>query len=89
MTPLELKQLRRKMGLDEVQFATELGYVGSNRNLKTIISQYERGYKSPIPTYIARLAYMISEHWEVEEGCLPEWPASCALNPRRENGDGK
>lgn len=61
------------MGLSRDEFAEELGYVGTERNNGHRLGEYERG-KKPIPQYIARLAFMIHEHWEAEEHHLPDWP---------------
>ena len=89
MTPADFKAIRKHLGLDEATFAAELGYAGSTQNKITLIRSYERGKKTPIPTYIARLAFMLAEHFDCEEGHLPEWPASCVANPPKANGDRK
>lgn len=73
MTPKEFRNIRQSMGLTTAQFAEELGYVGSERNNSHRIGEYERG-KKLLPPYIARLAYLIHEHFLVEDGCLPDWP---------------
>lgn len=87
VTPSEFRAVRNHLRLSEADFAAELGYGGSERNRKVLILQYERGKKQPIPSYIARLAYLIAEHFDVEDGHLPEWPESCAHNPPKPNGD--
>ena len=86
MTPTELRAIRNVLGMDEATFARELGYnAKSDRNLATVIRKYETGKQAPIPSYIARLAYLILEHHTCEQA-LPDWPDMCAPNPPKEEG---
>lgn len=85
MTADELKAIRNQLHLTQSQFAGELGYGGSPRNNAGQIEDYESGEKT-IPAYIARLAYMLLEHFNAEDSHLPEWPPSCAHLPPKPNG---
>lgn len=86
MTPSEFRHIRTSMGMELVPFARELGYNGRDSSDAYLIQQYERG-KKPIPAYIARLAYLIHEHFTTEEGYLPDWPESCAHLPPKPSGE--
>ena len=80
MTPAEFKAIRQHLGMDWADFGAELGLAGTPRNNATRVAEYERG-KKPIPAYLARLAFMIKEHFDAESGHLPEWPDSCGIDP--------
>ena len=82
MKPDELKAIRDHMGLTPEEFGAEMGLAGSPSNNAVRILEYERGKKF-IPSYLARLAFMLQEHFDAEEGHLPEWPESCAVHPGR------
>ena len=86
MTPEEFKAIRTQLGLSQGHFAAELGYSGAWRNNATLVKEYERGEKV-IPAYIARLAYLLLEHYNAEDQNLPEWPASCAPLPPKPEGE--
>lgn len=79
MTPAELKSIRNHLGMSTEDFGAELGLSGTQRNNGTRIAEYERG-KRVIPPYLARLAFMLQDHFDCEDGHLPEWPVSCATN---------
>lgn len=84
MSPKELRDIRIYLSLSEADFATELGYAGSERNRAETIRKYESGKQTPIPTYIARLAYLLAVH--VEVGGMPKWPLCCAHNAPKQPG---
>jgi hypothetical protein len=86
MTPEEFKAIRTQLGLNRAEFGAELGYSGSGRNDHFLIGQYERGLKT-IPAYIARLAFLLLEHYNAEDQNLPEWPPSCAHLPPKPEGE--
>lgn len=75
MQPHELKELRRRMGLDRLQFARLIGFTGTDRNDVTRIRQYEGTGNSSkqVPLYIARFAWLI-EDFKQHHGCLPPFP---------------
>src|SRR5438445_13891909 len=56
----EMREIRRQLGLDQLQLARLIGYTGSDRNDITRIRKYEGG-KQQIPLYIARLAWLVGE----------------------------
>lgn len=74
MTGAELKAIREHLDMDTREFAAELGYQGSERNNGTRVDKYERGLEI-VPPYIARLAWLIREHFDSMEQCLPDWPS--------------
>lgn len=88
MTPDELRGIRAHLSLEEAAFAAELGYAGTERNRAHLIREYERGKKAPIPTYIARLAWMLKEHFDCTDNSLPEWPTCCDINPPKPHPGG-
>jgi hypothetical protein len=79
MTPKEFKQIREHLKMEPADFGTEIGLGGSERNRGMRIKEYERG-KREIPQYLARLAWLLQEHYDAEEEHLPDWPPSCANN---------
>lgn len=78
MTPAEFKAIRLHIGMSTEEFGRELGLSGTPRNNAMRVAEYERG-KKIIPPYMARLAFLLKEHFDTEEGHLPEWPDSCAI----------
>jgi len=57
MTGAELKAIRLRLGLTQVQLADELGYVGKYRAQS--ISRFERGAR-PIPRFVEiLLGYLV------------------------------
>lgn len=80
MQGAEMKQIRERLGMTELQLARAIGYTGTDRNDDTRIREYERG-KKQIPLYIARLVWLIGAFAEESDSLgydaseqLPEWP---------------
>lgn len=84
----EMRAIRERLGMTELQLARALGYTGTDRNDDTRIREYERG-KKQIPLYVARLVWLIGEIAEraeinsnhgvpnpgyVADDFLPDWP---------------
>ena len=78
MTGEEFKAIRVHIGMTWAEFGAELGLAGSLRNNSTRVAEYERN-KKPIPAYLARLAFMLKEHFDAEDHHLPDWPDSCKV----------
>lgn len=60
MNGIEFREIRKRLGLSEAEFAEELGYTGNERNNVTAIQRYERG-KRQVPLYMARLAWLLDQ----------------------------
>lgn len=54
----EFRAIRERLGLNEAEFAAELGYTGKGENRVKVIKDFEADRKR-IPLYIARLAWLI------------------------------
>lgn len=78
----EMKVIRERLGMTELQLARAIGYTGTDRNDDTRIREYERG-KKQIPLYIARLVWLIDE----VEGMAVGSPASVILRQDGRTGD--
>lgn len=61
----EMKDIRERLGMTELQLARAIGYTGTDRNDDTRIREYERG-KKQIPLYIARLVWLMARVIEGE-----------------------
>jgi DNA-binding transcriptional regulator YiaG len=61
MTGAEMRQIRRKLGLNIKQWALALGYRGKRNTLQKQVSRWEFGDR-PIPVWIERLARMYEKH---------------------------
>lgn len=57
----EFRKIREQLGLSQAEFAAELGYTGSRRNMRMLMERYESDRKQ-IPLYIARLAWLLGRH---------------------------
>ncbi len=76
MNGAEMKQIRQRLGMSELQLARAIGYTGTDRNDNTRIREYERD-KKQIPLYIARLVWLIDLTIgdRISAGIgWPEWP---------------
>ncbi len=75
MTGSQMRELRRRLGMDRLQMARVIGYTGTDRNDELRVKRLENA-GDPVPLYIARLLWLIelhNRHWK----CLPifpEWP---------------
>lgn len=58
MNGMEFQRIRLRLGLNEAEFAAELGYTGKGKNRVNLIRDFESGRKR-IPLYIARLAWLV------------------------------
>ena len=56
----ELKNIRKRLGMDRLPFARMIGYTGTDRNDVMRVKQYEE--KKQVPLYIARLVWLIVEY---------------------------
>lgn len=74
MTPQELKNLRKRLGLERLTFARMIGYTGSDRNDVTRVKRLEE--KGQVPLYIARLAWLIDAYHRRtgKFPTFPDWP---------------
>lgn len=67
----EMRDIRKRLGLDQLQFAREIGFTGTDRNDVTRIRKYENG-KQQIPLYLARFVWLLDARYE---GPIPvKWP---------------
>jgi hypothetical protein len=71
MKSQELKNLRRRLGLERLPFARLIGYTGTDRNDVMRVKQYEE--KKQVPLYIARLVWLIAEYRRTT-GRMPAFP---------------
>lgn len=71
MTGSELREIRRRLKMDRLQFGQLIGYTGTQRNDETRLKKYENG--PLVPLYIARLAWLI-DVWVRRYGVLPPFP---------------
>lgn len=60
MKGAEFRAIRERLGLNEAEFASELGYTGKGKNRVKVIGDFEADRKR-IPLYIARLAWLIDK----------------------------
>lgn len=60
MKGAEFRAIREWLGLNEAEFASELGYTGKGKNRVKVIGDFEADRKR-IPLYIARLAWLIGQ----------------------------
>ena len=72
MKPRELMELRKRIGLDRLQFARLIGYTGTDRNDEMRVRRLETG-TDVVPLYIARLGHLI-ENYQIAFGRLPIFP---------------
>ena len=70
----ELKNIRKRLGMDRLPFARMIGYTGTDRNDVMRVKQYEE--KKQVPLYIARLVWLIVEYKRAtgKFPTFPDWP---------------
>ncbi len=67
----DLKNLRKRLGLERLTFARLIGYTGTDRNDVTRVKQYEE--KRQVPLHIARYVWLLEEYKRIT-GRLPTFP---------------
>lgn len=72
MTGSQLRELRRRLGMNRLQLARVIGYTGTDRNDELRVKRLENA-GDPVPLYIARLLWLIEGNWQMF-GCLPTFP---------------
>lgn len=76
MLGTEMRETRRQMNnMRRADFATLLGYTGTERNNVKRIQRYENNQQQ-IPLYIARLVWILGVWWRRagELPPFPDWP---------------
>jgi hypothetical protein len=83
MTGKELKALRYKLGMKKLEYGRMLGFLSTQHSLAVHMHRLEN-QRRPIPLYIARLAWLIDQVYEmnvtihrkipVDPQGLPAWP---------------
>lgn len=73
MNGAEMRAIRKRLNLDELGLARQIGYTGTDRNDITRIREYERD-KKQIPLYIARLVWLIGETVRENLREAGQWP---------------
>ena len=68
-----MRELRRQLRMDRLQFARLIGYTGTDRNDEMRVKRLENA-GDPVPLYIARLLWLIAV-WTRTHNGLPDWPA--------------
>lgn len=69
----EMRRLRERLLMNQIEFARLIGYTGTDRNNETRVRHYENG-KYQIPLYLARLLWLVERHC-VWFGRLPDFPS--------------
>lgn len=75
MTGSELREIRRRLGLERLAMARLIGYTGTDRNDTMRVKRLENS-GDPVPRHIAKLVWLI-DVWARRYGVLPpfpEWP---------------
>lgn len=72
MTGSDMREIRRRLHMDRVQFAKLIGYTGNDRNNESRVKRLENA-GDPVPLYIARLLWLI-EVYARRTGELPGFP---------------
>ena len=72
MTGSQMRELRRRLGMDRLQMARVIGYTGTDRNDELRVKRLENA-GDPVPLYIARLLWLIESNW-LMFGSLPTFP---------------
>ena len=70
----EMREIRRLLRMDRLQFARLLGYTGTDRNDVMRVRRLENGRQ--VPLYLARLVWLVAA-WvrrTNEMPPFPEWP---------------
>lgn len=70
----EMREIRRRLRMDRLQFARVIGYTGTDRNDVMRVRRHENGQQ--VPLYLARSVWMLAA-WVRRTGELPpfpEWP---------------
>ena len=68
----ELREIRRRLRMDRLQFARLIGYTGTDRNDIMRVRKFEND-KQQVPLYIARLAWLL-QVWVGRTHELPPFP---------------
>ncbi len=71
MNGSELREIRRGLRMDRLQFARMIGYTGTDRNDIMRVRRHENGQQ--VPLYLARLAWLVAA-WARRTGALPPFP---------------
>lgn len=71
MTGSEMREIRRRLGMDRVRFARLVGYTGTDRNDIMRVRRYENS--GQVPLYLARLVWLINM-WHLRTDKLPLFP---------------
>jgi hypothetical protein len=67
----DMREIRRQLRMDRLQFARLLGYTGTDRNDAMRVRRHENSPQ--VPLYLARLAWLISV-WVKRTNELPPFP---------------
>lgn len=79
MKPAELKAIRKKIGVPQVELAYQMGYSGNQNTMHTMIKRFENGKREPIPLNFARYVWLLGlvcsgEPVPMNDDGLPAWP---------------
>lgn len=70
-----MREIRRRLRMDRLQFARLIGYTGTDRNDEMRVKRLENA-GDPVPRHIARLVWLIAiwtrTHNELPP--FPDWP---------------
>ncbi len=66
-----MRELRRRLKMNRVEFARLIGYTGTDRNDETRVKRHENSPK--IPLYLARLLWLL-DNWFNNTAQLPPFP---------------
>jgi len=75
MKSSDFKNIRKRFGMEQLQFARLIGYTGTDRNCIDLIRKYENG-KKQVPLYIARHVWLIERFRDLNRFMpqFPDWP---------------
>ena len=75
MTGSQLREIRRRLGLERLGMARLIGYTGTDRNDAMRVKRLENS-TDLVPLYIARLVWLIEEFEQVQgyKPHFPDWP---------------
>lgn len=71
MTGGEMEEMRDRLKMSRIAFASLIGYTGTDRNNETRVRKHEAS--DQVPLYIARYLWLIDVYVR-RTGNLPPWP---------------